>query len=414
MVQVDPQILARHPEWNNILNGAGNIAATPQVAGGATMPASTSQGTIPLTQNNLPYPAANSLQGGNPLQAQWEAEQNVINAKTREIGLERAAIPYRLQASQAEAGVETARAKDVEASRALLAEQNRANEAKFNEDKAIAAAANDEEDIIAVARGLRQRQAYTYRARIAGLDNPIEVDLPEGFTGQLPPGIVRKIETVEAQLKEQQTDAEFKRRYNIEAARIHAANTGLAVNEAQIASGKVKLKLDEVEAAIRAASLDTQQADLALRASDLPPQPGLVFDATSGTWTSPSQKSLNESLQRETLQREHLGELGQIPVDTLMSMATQKNPVLTDEQLKAGLIAHGMSPTTADYYVKLAAERRANSGDSIWDSFPELKKLFDDALKNRGTTSPPPKPQSSTATLNIPLIGGLQFQVPNP
>ena len=380
------EALRNHPEWADMLDPAslqtGQATATPQAAQiqapvqsnplpASSYPVSSALGTTPLVAPGRdvptnPYPAIPPIQnGGSPLQAAWEAQQNLIGNQLEYIGIEDAMLGVKPEERAATRLVQQAREADIGANRAYLNEQTRANAQRIADAKALEAAKNNVGDKINVGRAQRERQVYSYRYSLAGLPTPVEIDLPDDWEGPLPPGVVERIKTLEQIVASNIDDKEAMRKFRVEAARIHAANTGLSVTEAQIAQGRVALKIDEMEDALEKSGLAVKRANLALAATGLPPSPGLVWDEITNNWTSPTQASFNQSQEMKRLQDEakvagpDLG-LGEVPAGTLMSWATAKPPVITDEELRTALIASGLSPAIADRYVQNARTIRAN------------------------------------------------------
>lgn len=383
-------LLARHPEWASIVNNQQN---------GMTVPSgySTSAGNLPLTpsQGGPPLPAQSpSITGGDPRQAEWEAQQNLLNAQQQNLGLQQTANGFmRDEVQAAKTGVLNAQETDVKANRGYLDEQIRFNDLQMANQRKILDAKNDTTDIKNTARAQRERDTSKYRYELAGLPTPLEIVLPEGYEGSLPLGIVEKIRSLAEIVADKAQDQEALAKFAVEAARIHAANTGLAVTEAQIRSGRVALSLDEVEQALRASGFQVDQAQLALTASRLPPSPYLVFDEISGQWVEPSIARMNQALESRRISEavnEQYGDpkatgLGAAPIDTLMTWASSNPPTITEAELRQGLREREVPEMLIEKYVIDAARRRATSTSGL---DPDIQSLLDEIKKGRsGVTS---------------------------
>lgn len=329
--------------------GEPNYGTAPMMPGGGTA--------------NLPMPQSGIGAGvGDQL---LDAQKSVLAAQQNQLGANLALFGPRAALTEADRALLSAREADVNATKAYLAEQTRANAERIAEQLRIQQAEEDVGDKVAVSKAQRTRDSLNYRFDIAGLPTPIEIVLPPGFSGNLPPGVVQKLQTLAEILIDKASDDEKMRTFRIEAARIHSANTGLMVSEAEIARGRVALTLEEAEEAARLAGLMVDQAQLNLSLTQLPPEPGFVYDEVTDSWVEPAQASLNQAIRQDQLRNQALGPLSAVPVSTLMEMATIEPPVINDQQLRNALIAQGLHPDAAESYVRLAGSRRAsrNAGD---------------------------------------------------
>ena len=261
-----------------------------------------------------------------PVGAQYAAATNVMNAQQADIDATRGyydaqgtLIPY----SRAELDARTA----YNASRgAYLAEQTRASEAERAETAGIVAAKSNVANIQNVAMAERERAQYAYRYQLAGLPTPAEITLPEGHTGPLPAGVQARLRTLAEILEDKAKDASAMRKFNIEAARIHAETTGLAVTVAEIASGRQRLSIDEVELAMRRAGLDVNQATLDLNRAQQAP-PGMVLDEESNRYVTPAEaRELSVERQRAAqdaanISERGIGDLSPLSLPEIMSFA---------------------------------------------------------------------------------------------
>lgn len=398
--------------------GSAGLAARPQIqiTGQTSVPWNGNQITPPsftggagLADPNYAGPPANT--GANPNQTPYSGPMampgpasgvmgntadDVLNAQREVIMRQRAQFQAQMgltgprgALTAADRHLLDARENNLVASQSYLNEQQRANEQRLQEEGNIQGAKNNVGDILSVSRAQRTRDSLNYRYNIAGLPTPIEVKLPPDYKGRMPPGIVARLQTLAEILTDQSADNEKMRQFRLEAARIHTANTGQAVEAAQIARGHVALTLDEAEEAARIAGLLVDEAQLNLASAQLPPQGGLIYDEVTGSWVSPTQASINQSLHRQQLMNQQLGPLGSVPADTLMSMATQNPPVISDAELRQALIVQGMAPEAADRYVALAAARRATGNGSDDASLQAIADLVAQALGNNGATGTP-------------------------
>ena len=326
---------------------------------------SVSAGTLPFTNSALPLPAQSPLvTGGNPLVAQHEAKQNLLGAQQEAAFRDRAVVQAFPAVKEAKTAEFAAREADVAANRKYLDIQTQANAERQAEFEKIKAARENTPNLIAAARGQRERDAYAYHYQLAGLPTPVEVKLPPGFKGPLPPGLVEKIQTFAEQFEDAAANAEQMRKFEIEAARIHSANTGLDVSVAAIRSGKVALTLDELEMAARAAGIDVNLANVALGAASLPPEAGMVWDEITNQWTTPLQAQLNQSEALQEAQREQLrqkyGDYADVPNESLISSAYLfDTPIMSDDELQQVLLRRGMSQTTVNFWMSYINAQRA-------------------------------------------------------
>lgn len=429
---ISPDLLAAHPEWvgGNQVQPIPN--ATPNEWQGAMQPipnATPSNGQMPagtpLVQPASSYngpaitPPAFSGSGGmaqSPQQGlaatnQWQATKDLLKAREFEVQSNVKTLPIKSEVLKAQQNVLSKQEADISANRSYLDEQLRANEARRAEKQAIIAASNDPEDIKKTAKATREQDSEDYLFQLAGMPAPLRVKMPAGYTGKMPPGTLIAVQSLADILTEKSSDAEEMRKFNLEAARIKSANTGLDVTAAQIAKGRVELTLDEAQLAAEAAGWVTAQHQINYDKAKLPPTPGLVLDDSTGEWTTPEVAYINQSLARDKAKNAILGTFGSIPADTLMSMATQDPPTITDSQLREGLIAQGMSPSAADEYVKLAAARRASKKEE-----DDLNQWFRDRQAAQGNTgaTPPPVAGSTTSNGGAYSSGGAISTVPTP
>ncbi len=316
---------------------------------------SSSMRGAPLTPNNtgMPYPAIPpSTDFGDPMQAQWEAGMNLLDARGIQLSAQRAYEGMKPMAWTAKGNVLDARQKALGAQSLYLSEQGRNNATRLSEEQAIQTARNNPTDVLAVARAQRERDNTDYRYRLAGLSTPIEITRPDGFQGPLPPGIRDRLESIADKLTRQSTDKEKVRKYNEEAARIASASAGQEVTAADIAQGRIALTLEQAERAVKYAGYDVDQAQLAEAATKMPPAPGLSWDAEGGQWVNTGELADIKRL-RENAGNEWAG----FSVSELMSLLNgdKLDPntfraILTDPNGKYGFL-----PTTVDHLIDLAA-----------------------------------------------------------
>ena len=338
---------------------ASQQSTTP--AYGAQPVLSTSTGTLPVSTANQPYAAATpAVTGGSPSVANWEAQQNLLQARQQLIGTQQANAALQPSAAAAQSNVLSAQNKQVDAQRAYLAEQQRFNEQKRADELAVQAAAQNPTDILTVARAQYERNQYGYRYNIAGLPAPIEVKLPPGYTGPIPVGVMQRLQTMAEVMADKFKDRETLDAFNIEAARIKSANTGLEVSAAQIASGKVQLSLDEAEAAMQRAQMLVSQSELAVQASTQPPAPGLVWDDIAQEWVNPAvldQRKAQYSQAQENLG----GQYASFSQSELMEMYSRG--LLDDTAFTAEFRRRGFREDTITSMMLLAQARRQATAD---------------------------------------------------
>lgn len=416
MVSLPPDVMANHPEWAGLVDVNGNIdpnstpqaqanrqvqagfstpppvtmpaqgppafVPVPQPYGGVGLPQSSAFGNMPLTAPGVPFPATPPVvNNGSPITAQWQANQNLIAKQQQDISLNKAVPLLQPLMTGATTDYLNAKQTNLGAQNAYLAEQMRANEQQRNAQVGIQAAKQNTGDITAVAQAQRERDNTDYRYRLAGLATPIDVKMPMGFTGQLPPGVRVQLQTLGDQLTAKAKDADAMEQFNLNAAKLYADQTGQAVTAADIAKGRVQLTLDMATAAAKLAGWDTQEASLAVKATGEPPYAGAVWDDTTSSWTDANTAAFNKAKAKKDQDFEMQGALGSIPAGTLMQMATMTDaegnpsPTISMEQLRTGLIAGGMNPATAEFYVTQAAAQLAKA--------------------KGGTRAPPPPPPGS-------------------
>lgn len=288
-------------------NQPGAVPYAPQGATGTAFP-----GGPPL-----PYPAVPPVQNyGNPNVSQWQAAQNSNVAQQGYLDAQSAALGPQGQVNQAQAGVLQAQSAALPVQRAYLAEQTRANSQKLSEQQSIQAAQSNTGDILSVARAQNYRNSMAYRYQIAGLPAPVEVTLPPGFQGPMPPGVVQRLQTLADTLTAQAKNADAMEAFNVEAARIASENAGTNITAAQIAKGQVQLSLDDAELALKRAGIGVDQAKLAATQAGQAPAPGLEWDDTAQQWVTAQQKEQNKTEYDATKN----GQYGAVPVGTLVSM----------------------------------------------------------------------------------------------
>ena len=346
-----------------------------------------------------------------PVGAQHAAQTDLMNAQQTDINATRGyynaqgtLIPY----SQAELD---ARANANNARGAYLAEQTRALAAEQGETAAIVAAKKNVGNLQNVAMGQRERDQYAYRYQLAGLPTPVEITLPEGHTGPLPAGVQARLRTLAEILEDKAKDASAMRKFNIEAARIHAETTGLAVTAAEIASGRVRLSIDEVELAMRQAGLDVNQATLNLNRAQQAP-PGFVLDEESNRYVSyAEQRLLNAQRSRDTSlavnggEDARTGDLGPLTLDGIMSWAVAGG-LGTDweakvrAELNARAAKERYTPQFIEYVVATIRARQPEGEDSVASAPPiDLNAVIAAIISAKATPAQPPP--------SAPRTGGL-------
>ena len=199
------------------------------------------------------------------------------------------------------------------------------------------------------------------------------------------------------------------RRFNIEAARIHAETTGLAVTAAEIASGRVRLSIDEVELAMRQAGLDVNQATLNLNRAQQAP-PGMVLDEESNQYVSyAEQRLLNAQRSRDTSLAVNgdssTGDLGPLTLDGIMSWAAAGG-LGTDweskvrAELNARAAKERYTPQFIEYVVATIRARQPEGEDSVAAAPPIDLNAVIAAINNSKATPAQPPPSA-------PRTGGL-------
>jgi hypothetical protein len=345
--------------------GYANQAPPPLPTPGSWNSSMSSMTGAPLTPNNtgLPYPAIPpSTNGGDPNVAQWEAGNNLINSQSGLIGAKRTLEGMQPMKWNAAGQVLDARQHALGAQSSYLDEQARNNAASQSEQMAIMAAKNDTRNVVAVARAQRDQQNTDYRYKIAGLSAPIDVDMPDGFSGPLPPGVRARLETIADKLTRQSTNNEKIRKFHEEAARIATAKAGLEVTAADIASGRVSLSLEQAEQAVRLAGLDVDQAQLAAAATKVPPAPGLVWDDKGHQWVNATDLKDIQRL-RENQSNEYAG----FSISELISLL---NGGKLDEGTFRSVLAnpngnYGYTDATVQHLLDLAEVQKAKTALSF-------------------------------------------------
>lgn len=301
-------------------------------------------------------------QSGQPA-AQWQAQGNATMATSAFLDSQRNALAFQPQVTAADSNVLNAQGANIQANRAYLDEQLRASQMQQQAQQKIQAAKSNTADIIAVGREQNLRNNSDSLYSLAGLKAPVDLQLPADYKGELPPGTRMKLQTLADWLSEKASDADTMEKFNVEAARIHAANTGQDVTAAQVAAGRVHLTLDELDNAAKAAGLNAQSAALQVQASKQPPAPGLVWNQYKNSWTSAEQEQYDGKMYGGQLNNANNTPLGGIPAGTLVQMYT--SGVIADpEQLRQGLVDGGMDPSAANYYVAQAQYDKDNASKS--------------------------------------------------
>lgn len=280
-----------NPNYLNEIAALPKDPAPPPVASSYAAPAA---GPSPGPFQPPRFAAAGGYPS-NPVGAQWQSSQNVIGATTRvnqaqsgvlgaqgqynntqaatlgpsyaSIAAQRATLGPSYAVSAAKAAGLQARTTQNAAQASYLAEQARENQTRQDEFAQVDAAAHDAEDIKAVGQAQLYRNSTNKRYGELGATAPVEVDLPQGYQGQLPGGVVGKLSTHEDQLTKEFTASDKGRSFAIEAARIATAQTGSAVTAADILEGRAQITLDQAQLAVKAAGLDSDEAQLAVKAA---------------------------------------------------------------------------------------------------------------------------------------------------
>lgn len=413
-ITLPPDTLAAHPEWDHILNGSqGQSYATPPAnAGdwlpGAPMPSmggwmgnasqqssgglggmagqtASSLGTAagssappglgtwagqgasiggnPWDDMRLPtVPPFDQFGNPNPAYTEWNARNALRGAQGARNAAEQAYLNMRLQREgPAEQALLAARSRHLAAQSSYLEEQGRFLSQQQAEQASLYAARNNVQDLQNVAAGERLRESQTYRYRLAGLNAPIEVTMPPGYSGPMPLGTVAKIQTLAQQLETIYKNADDLEKFRVEAARIHSEQIGQEVTAADIARGSVALSLQEAELAVRQAGLQETQAQQNLQFANQPPAPGLVpyTSPDDGTFQWVTESQLRELQRIDTRNRnlQTAGELGiqGLSISQLLSYASEVNadgtPVLSEQQLLDILNQRGTPPADVQIFV---------------------------------------------------------------
>lgn len=369
----------------------------------------------------VPLPAT-ARPGPDPNAAAFAAQNNVLDQKQRYLnassvvndaqGHYLAGTAGVLQAQQAALPAKQAQ---LQAKGAYLAEQTRANAARQAESVSMEAAKNNAGDIIGVARAQRDRNAVAYRYALAGVDTPIEIELPEGYNGPIPAGMVAKLQTLAERLAKVYQSNEEKRKFTLEAARLLHEEAGmdvdekqLAIDAANIARGQAGLTLDQAQLALSRAGLDVDQAGLDLDRAKMPPAPGYVYDDQSQTWMP---KSDFDTLD-QTRKVQEGGPYGYFSVDALVAEAvrgtideTTLRKVLTDPMPQG----KGLLPGTADLIIQSVQLRKAEKEKSESGLDPSIIDAIRRAVGGGGSASTPGAPQPRGPQLGSPS-GGQYFQ----
>jgi hypothetical protein len=228
----------------------------------------------PVVQQYRATQSINNAQGGiNQQQGNVYRAQSAYNAGQRAaLGpssavnqAQRATLGPAYAVAQAKGASNAARSTQNAAQGAYLAEQARENQTRQGEFAQVQAAANDPEDIKAVGQARLHRASTNQRYGELGATAPVEVEMPAGYTGPMPGGVVGKLSTHEDQLSKQFDASQKGRSFALEASRIATAQTGQAVTAADIMEGRAQLTLDMAQLAVKAAGLDKEDSDLALR-----------------------------------------------------------------------------------------------------------------------------------------------------
>ena len=370
----------------------------------------TSYGYGAPTPPPAPVPSA-TLPGMSPDAAQWSAQQQYLQAQQGYLNAKAGTLPAQQQYLQARSGVYDAqtvtlgkKAAQVEASSAYLAEQTRANDAARAEQQGIQAAKQNVGDIIGVTRAQRDRDNQAYRYQLAGINTPIEIDLPEGYTGPVPAGMVGRLQTLAEKLTGIAADNEKMRKFSLEAARIKYAEMGIEVDKAQLAedaagiqAGRAALTLDQAELAVTRAGLDVDQAGLRKSLAQMPPAPGYEYDDVTQQWMP---KADLQQLQdyRKTVEG---GQYGYFSVDALATETVRGT--ISEEELRRVLTApppegKGLLPSTANVIlesVRLRKQEKESDGSGL--SAEERAILAEIAGGKKTTTTTPARGPAITS-----------------
>lgn len=369
-------------QYNPALSGEGNVTGAPSSLAipnsyGSAVPQTSTGSIAPVNQFNPPPPTAPYALPGSqsgPIAAQWNAENTSTMASAASLDAQRNSLAFQPQVRAADSAVLDAQTADLAANRAYLNEQLRASQMSQQAQQKIQAAKANTADITAVGQEQNLRNNSDYLYQLAGLKAPVDLQLPADFKGDLPPGTRAKLETLADWLTEKASDADTMEKFNVEAARIHAANTGTDVTAAQIAAGRVHLTLDELDTAAKSAGLNAQSAALQVNASKQSPAPGLVWNVVKNKWTSPEEEAYDSKQYGSDFNSAQNTPLGGIPSGTLMSMFAS-GVIATPEQLRQGLIDGGMDPATAGYYVNQAQYEKDNAAKGSLSLAALLAKL---------------------------------------
>lgn len=371
---------------------------------GAIPPGTPLGNTFPASSYNPSFGgiATAGTPGNNPLNDAFAADAEWYAAKQREIDINKDLAGKKVALTKpAKEAVFTAQTQDVEANRALLTQQLIASQARQVEFNAIQAAKNDTANILGVAKQQRQRDTMAYRYNLAGLPTPLEIKLPPGYTGPMPPGTVARLMTLQDILTEQADDNEKMRQFAIEAARIHTGNTGLNVTVAQINSGRVALTLDEAEAAAELAGLHVAQTALNRQKAGLPPAPGLEWDETTNMWTDKNTAAIHAAQAKEQQTNQILGFWGDMTTQQAASLFSRTGadgvtPVLSEADYRSVMNAHGIVDRgIQDKWIEIGNALRASSASSTSGAFQQF-------LVSQGGAQTPPAPITSTAPITAP------------
>ena len=298
--------------------GGGNPAAAPPAAPTPPYTPGVAPPAAPYTPG---APMSITYSAPGPVGEQYARSQDVLNAQQGDINATSAYYDARgTLIPSMEAGYKAKEADNI-ANAAYLAEQTRALEAERAETAGIIAAKGDVKNIQSVGLAQRERDQYAYRYNLAGLPTPVEITLPEGHTGPLPAGMQARLRTLAEILEDKAKDAGAMRRFNVEAASIHAATTGLAVTAAEIATGRVRLSIEEVELAMNRAGLMVNQANLNLNRAQQGP-PGTTLDVESNRWVTPAEERELRIQRGSSGGADRTGsDLSPLPLDSLISYA---------------------------------------------------------------------------------------------
>lgn len=323
-------------------------------------------------------------------QGQWDASQASMGAQQAYLQGQQGLLGLQPQAIAAKANVLQAQQNQLGAQSAYLAEQTRANAQRLQSQQGIQAAQSNVPDILAVARAQNQRNSQSYIYRLGGLPAPVEVEMPPGYQGPMPPGVVARLQTLAEVLTKQANDEDVMLKFNEEAARIRSANSGLEVTAAEIASGRVQLTLDEAELAVQRLGLNAQLAGLAEKQSRQPPAPGLTFDEESGQWLTYAQVRQNNldrqtalGDQKDAAERIKRGDYGSLSLDTLTSMLTETfqghNGGMDEATYRSVLASYPFQKTQPEInaLISLARARSIRESTGSGGLTPEEKAALD-------------------------------------